>query len=574
MTVRRRTRVLLGLLVLGVAIGAWLTVRALEVRAGLGGARAVLTGAPLTASTPTAELEAVRARASTRLEQARGAVDDPLWRLASAVPVAGRSFTVARDATRVAELLVDGVLPAGLRGLRQLEDGGLLLDGQVDLDLLRDVGTEVRTAADAAAQARRTVQAMPDDGVPSPVSGPAAELRAQVERLADALTTAQASLDVLPGALGGDGVRRWLVAVQNNAEARGTGGLIGAYAVVRAEDGRISLDAVGSNLDLRTADEPVVDLGPEFAERYDLLAGRTLWSSANLSPDWPSAAQVVRGLWTAQGGGRVDGVVGVDPVSMANILAVTGPAQVDGREVSAENVVRFVTKQQYAELSTDNEVRKGVLAVLAEAFYDRVAAGGWSGPAMLRGLGAAGASGHLQVWSAHEREQALLGTRRVGGALPATAGSYLQIVSNNAAGNKADAYLRRQVAYERPAPGRGRVRVTLINDLGTVDVPAYVTRREGRLPAGAEAGQTRLQVSIFVGLGQTVGRVLVDGVEVSPRTGTERGHGVATVLVEVRPSRPAVITAEVSDPGGELVYRQQPLVADDGFTADVPHRRG
>jgi len=57
--------------------------------------------------------------------------------------------------------------------------------------------------------------------------------------------------------------------------------------------------------------------------------------------------------------------------------------------------------------------------------------------------------------------------------------------------------------------------------------------------------------------------MLVDGVEAAADLGTERGLGVATVLVEIRPSQPTVIPAEVTDPGGVLTYRQQPLVVDD-----------
>ena len=50
--------------------------------------------------------------------------------------------------------------------------------------------------------------------------------------------------------LGFKGQQRYLLAFQNSAEARGTGGLIGAYAIVRIDHGRISIEQSGSNIDL------------------------------------------------------------------------------------------------------------------------------------------------------------------------------------------------------------------------------------------------------------------------------------------------------------------------------------
>ena len=556
-----------------VGLAGWLAVRAGQVRGALLEARAALSVDASGVLEDPDRLSAARESASASVARARSAVDDPVWRLAAAVPVAGRSFALGRDATRTAGLVVDGVLPPLLAAAAQVQGRPLLSGGRADLDLLSGVAAEVDRAAGPAQQARRTAVGLPTRLLPAGLGRTATDLRAQAVRLADAVDTAQRALAVLPAALGSDGPRRYLMVVQNNAEARGTGGLIGAYAVLEADGGRLRRTAVGSNVDLRTADAPVVDLGPEFAERYDALAGRTLWSSAGLSPDWPSAARVIGGLWQAQSGDRVDGVIGVDPLAMAAVLRVTGAVRLDGRTLTAAGVADFVMRGQYAEGDPRAPERKQRLAGLAGALYDRASAGGYSGPAMLRALAGAASAGHLQAFSQDPAEQALLAPHRVAGALPAAPGAYLQVVDNNAAGNKLDYYVRRQVGYSRPAPGRGRVRVALTNTVVRPEgLSTYVTGRVGDPPPGAEPGQTRIQVEIYVGVGQQVRSVQVDGREVSPRLGTERGHGVASVLVEVAPSRPTVVTADVSDPGGELVYRQQPLPTPDALELAVPHR--
>jgi hypothetical protein len=280
------------------------------------------------------------------------------------------------------------------------------------------------------------------------------------------------------------------------------------------------------------------------------------------------------GLWRQQGGGGVDGVLGVDPVAMARILAVTGPAEVGMRTIGADNVVDFVMRDEYVDFSDDSPERKQVLSQLAAGLYAQVATGGYGAPEMLSAVAGAAASGHLQLWLARPEEQRALQGHRVAGALPGGAGGYLQVVSNNAAGNKADYYVRRRVSYERPGPGQGEVTVELSNTVDPGAVPPIVIGRLDDPPHDVEPGQTRQLLSVYVGVGERVQRVLVDGVEAPADISTERGHGVATVLVEIRPSRPTVVVAEVTDPGGRLIYRQQPLVVDDELDIRVPHAVG
>jgi hypothetical protein len=95
--------------------------------------------------------------------------------------------------------------------------------------------------------------------------------------------------------LGVDGTRHYLVVFQNDAEARGTGGLVGAYAVVEAGGGRVSVQALGTDSDLRSASAPVVDLGPNYRALFGQDPG--LWANTNLSADFPSGASTGSG-WT------------------------------------------------------------------------------------------------------------------------------------------------------------------------------------------------------------------------------------------------------------------------------------
>jgi hypothetical protein len=533
----------------------------------------VAVSTDLAAGDVPAVAEAQRAAAQD-VRRARAAVDDPLWRLASRVPLAGRSFAVARESTGIVGELVDEVLPPLLDAGLELQSSTLLRDGVVDLRLLEALSARVAVASTALGPVQARADELPKGMLPPPVAAARADLVAGVGRLSDGLASGSQALEVAPGMLGSEGARRYFLAVMNNAEVRGPGGLVGAYAVLRADGGRLELEQVGTNQDFRTADGPVVDLGPEFAARYDEEFARSYWSAAVITPHWPSAARIMAGLWAEQGGGVLDGVIGVDPLAMADILAVTGPAQVSGRAVGADNVVDFVMRDEYAEFPDDSPERKRVLSDLAAGLYAKVAAGGHDAPAMLAALGEAGGSGHLQIWSGRAEEQSVIEPLRASGALTGRPGAYLQVVGNNAAGNKADYYVRRRIGYERTATGEAVVTVELRNTVDAAAVPPIVIGRLDEPDEPVEPGQTRQLISIYVGPGEAVRRVLVDGVEVSADIGTEEGLGVASVVVEIRPSRSTVITADVTDPGGELVYRQQPLVVDDDLELSVPYAVG
>ena len=67
------------------------------------------------------------------------------------------------------------------------------------------------------------------------VSGQSAKFN-EVQKSVD---EARALLEVAPGLLGVDSPRRYLIAFQNSAEARGTGGLIGGFAAVEINKGQI-----------------------------------------------------------------------------------------------------------------------------------------------------------------------------------------------------------------------------------------------------------------------------------------------------------------------------------------------
>jgi hypothetical protein len=576
MAVPRRRRVVGATAAVALGVLGWLSFRGLEIHSELGAARAQLSAvtAALRAGDGGAAKRVV-ATSSRHADKAAAAANDPVWRLACAVPLFGRSFSVVRAVALTSQTVLRDVVPPGERAAQLVSQRPLLVRGRIDLTRLEAMRGPVRQASSAADAAATLLSRAPRGLVLGSIARQRLAIETQLNQLSGSLRSADAALRVAPTMLGRDGPRRYFVAVQNNAEVRGTGGNIGAYAVLKADRGVITRERVGSDRDFVSQEKPVVDLGQEYADHYDSQSGRTFWTAAILTPDWPSASQVIAGLWKAQGGGHLDGVIGVDAPAMAAILQATGPVTFDKITVTGATVADFVMSDEYSMFPAARDAqRKLLLADLAVAVYDGVIRGAGTSTGLVRALAEAGGSGHLQVWAASDQEEAVLSPLRAGGALPSGPGAFLEVVSNNASGNKADYYVRRRVAYERRSRGTARVTVTLSNLMQPDAVPALVSGRQAGVPPAPERGSTRQIVTLYCALERRITRVTVDGVLASMQTGTERGHGWASVLVEIPPSRPTTIVAEIEDPGGQLLYRQQPLVKPDQLALRVPYRLG
>ena len=158
-----------------------------------------------------------------------------------------------------------------------------------------------------------------------------AKLDSEVRKLVRAehdATTALLATRAVPDILGADGPRRYLILFENPAESRASGGVVGDFAEVTAVDGKLSLVKVGSVGELDTSGNPAGKhlIGPEdYLARYSQFEPEDYWENVPMSPDFPSVGEVAANLYPECGGARVNGVISLDPVAMADFLAATGP---------------------------------------------------------------------------------------------------------------------------------------------------------------------------------------------------------------------------------------------------------
>lgn len=400
----------------------------------------------------------------------------------------------------------------------------------------------------------------------------------RIERADHQATTLEQALVVLPDLMGSRRPRRYFLAIQNPAEARATGGIIGNFAVVTVSDGRIELTTQGRDDQLNSAGTPQARTltGPaDYLARYAQFEPAQTWQNVTLSPDFPSVGQVIEQLYPQSGGVPVDGVISVDPAALAGVLTLIGPVTVPLWPVplSGINVTPILLHDQYL---LPQDQRLHFMSDVVQAVFDRLKLVDLTDPKAISSVfSALFADKHVLLYSAsaaEEREFALIGAA---GAMPPVSGDFLAAVTQNASGNKIDWYLHRtvrdEVSFDPPSGTvRARVTLTLQNTAPTSGVPDYVIGGVGTQPT--RPGESRVWVSLYTPL-QPDGATF-DGEPLAIDTQSEVQRNVASAFVVLPGSSTSTIVFTLSGrlPSSRrysLTMRSQPTVFPDQATVRV-----
>ncbi|MGA0078745.1 MAG: DUF4012 domain-containing protein, partial [Candidatus Nanopelagicales bacterium] len=165
--------------------------------------------------------------------------------------------------------------------------------------------------------------------------------------------------------------QQYLVVTQNSAEARGTGGILGALAIVEFDKGNFKVLQANSNVIFPSERRTPIDMPKEFVDLYGYDPG--IFQNSNLSPHFPYGAEIWMALWERKYGGRLDGVIAVDPTALSFILKSTGPVKLDdGEVITSKNVVYKTLSEAYKRFEDDNVARKEYLVRMMKAVFAKI----------------------------------------------------------------------------------------------------------------------------------------------------------------------------------------------------------
>lgn len=457
---------------------------ALGVRGHLEAGRAALGRGRNTLTTGNAAgAEAEFARASTAFRAAAHEARSPWLTIAALIPVAGRTpdavravadagVQTAEAATELASAIAN--MPGGLGALAPTAAG-------IPTEQIPALADAVQRAATLTRSALETLDGTANGFVLPQVAEARSAARSQLDELHRQLQAGALILRGLPAFLGADGPRHYFVGASNPAELRGTGGLIGAYAILTIADGRLHLSNFRwveslPRLDVSQVPSP----STQYSSNFDYFRnGVGFWLNINISPDFPLDAEAISLAYRAATGRTLDGVIVADPFALKALMRVTGPVDIarTGLSITAGDVVPFVTNRAYALFQTNAQRR----LVLGKVFGPVLASFLSRREEPLARLEAsldAFKDGHVKVWSADATMERGLAATTAGGAFDPTGTDTISVITNSFSGTKLDYYQDRTISYDVQLGPEEMATASLVVELGnpspTSGYPPYV----------------------------------------------------------------------------------------------------
>ena len=411
--------------------------------------------------------------------------------------------------------------------------------------MLASLRDPVRQASQGTSRARSEVAGVRPAGLVGPLAGPVGDLQRQVGELDRALGGADSALELLPAMLGGDGRRDYLLVVQNNAEVRSTGGLPGSLSVLTADEGRVELGKQGNASLFGLSAEPVAPLTGDEVDLYGRNVALDL-RDTNLLPDFPRAASLMA-RFPAQVGQRVDGVVSIDPVTLAEVLRATGPVDAGGVRLDSENALAKLLNEPYLRLRT-NEQQDAYFARVSRGILDALLSGQGDQLELVEVLGSAVQQRRFLVWSADESEQRRLQDAPIAAALPRDDGTSpaVGLYLNDSTRAKIQYYLRYDAdVRSRGCTADGRQRVLVEMDLRS-SVPTPVSQLTQFVTGDgtyARKGDDAMNLRLYAPTAGRLEALTVDGEPARIKVGQDRGRQVSVLPLLLRPGGSTTVRA-------------------------------
>jgi hypothetical protein len=480
---------------------------------------------------------------------ARDLTSDVLWRAAEGLPFIGENLSAIRQLAQVADDVVAQAL-VPLPGMSGLLDPDSLRPVNGTLDIQPFLGAEpvLQRIGTTLAAASTSVAAIDDEQLIGPVAAAKQKLSSLIDSAATLVSKASLALEALPGLLGFDGARSYLVVFMNNAEARALGGHAGSWALVTADQGTISLVAqVGVDGLTKTA-LPVVDVPS------DIL---TLWGSGTatdpgntgIDPRLDLAANTAKAFWQQRYGGTIDAVLFFDPVALGYLLAATGPVTAaTGDVISTDNAADFLLNGVYLSYPVGGDQDPVFQSAAAQTFA-LIASGAFDPKKLLDAAIEAGEQRRLLLWSFHPEERELFAATPFNGAMPgmddaqATFGIYVQ----DNLGSKMTYYVDASVALGQAQCSTGttqyRAEFTATNTVvpGTGEsLPTYV--------ANAASGSLRIFVTLYAPPGTRILAAGGSNPDYAPLAGMDGEFPAVKVRMVLDPGQTKTVSFDVAAP--------------------------
>lgn len=338
-------------------------------------------------------------------------------------------------------------------------------DGAIDLDRLETLPDRVAVADAHLDAAERQLVAIRADSLGSSTLDRVRDKAVtEMQPVQEAVAALALIAPVLPDALGANGVRRYLVAIGNQAEMRAAGGAPLTLVLVEFNDGRISIPIKGptSTQLFPPLNAPVNWWGPAGNPFFLGNPRNAPFVVTNTHPNMLFSAQEMSGAWTGGNYPPVDGVITLDLTAIAAVLESTGPmdspayGMVDGTRLG--QILLIDAYQTFGQEGATE--RQQANQKLLNDLLDRLLSGDDLVSAA-QAIASTSPGRHVQFWMRNAELESLAVSSGAAGIVddPGT-GDWSAMYTQNGNQSKVDVFQQRNVLVTAQVAADGSARVT------------------------------------------------------------------------------------------------------------------
>lgn len=412
---------------------------------------------------------------------ASDAASSPVWGWAEVIPAAGDNLRAVRLAAESLDELGNRIaLP--------------VLDG------MGSGGGSLSALIQPFQAAGPRVEALSAELAGLPTQNLIPQVRDGITQVTSVMKVTAPVVKFLPGLLGADGAKNYLIVAQNNAELMALGGSAASTTLVRVDADKPTIVRQASSQDFDYVRQLPRQLPKSVIKLYNSVMERH--PNATVSrPDWPTAATLMQQLWNRDiSRDRIDGVASIDPIALSYMLNATGPVTMaTGDVLTSDNLVRLALSDSYARYGDSGDHGDTFFKEIATAVFTRVAAGDFDPKVMLQAVQQGIRNRSVMFWSADDDVQQFVASTKLGGVLPRsnkTATSIGVFFRDHSMGTKIDYYLEPSAAVTTACRADGSTAYTV-----TVAVKLDISKQaEAELPEYVQAhlpGQ-RYDTEVFI----------------------------------------------------------------------------
>jgi hypothetical protein len=269
-------------------------------------------------------------------------------------------------------------------------------------------------------------------------------------------------ITTMPDILGFPDKTNYLLIFQNNDELRPSGGFVGSYAIMQADNAKFKTITTADSYHLDMPVRNTLNTEANSVLSKYLKTEKMFFRDANWAPDWRVSAQnldyVYKKILEAWPKDRevpfdedFDYIIGITPDLVETLLEILGEIEYEGKIYNSQNFQAQLQKQveiDYIEQGIPSWERKSAISYILREIETRLLnleMADW--PNVFYSLVEEAEKKNVLIYAEDEYSQKIIENMGWSGKVQTNTDDYIMIVDANMAALKTDALMSRQLDY-------------------------------------------------------------------------------------------------------------------------------